>query len=523
MLSLWTFFLSHGMVGCQAKLTAKESTMNQIEQLERLHPVFLPALEHFMGLGVELAGEEAGKMEHAEIESLISKEGKEILRRMFQAHLDLRCTREVREETVAGSDGVVRLRCRQGCERGLMSVFGKVTVTRKGYKAPKVESVFPMDAELNLPQDLYSHGLRCRVAEEVAGHSFDEAVENIVKTTGGKVPKRQTEEVAVCAARDFNEFYSGREAETPEATSDILVLTVDQKGMVMREEDLRPATRKAAEKAEHQPGARLNPGQKLNRKRMATVASVYTIEARERTPEMVMGLADEDKPDRSRCRNKRVWASVEQEPEVVIQDMFDEALRRDPEKKRPWAVLLDGGEKQLELVLGLVRSLRPDISVILDFVHVLEYLWKAAYSFYPVGSQEAQNCVAEQALKILRGESTQVVTGLRQRIDFAKHGPEKLKAAVKCANYLEKYGVLMDYNVYLEEGLPIATGVIEGACRHLIKDRMDLTGARWRLKSAEAVLRIRSLRSSGDLDAYWKFHRARELKRNYSYAASCAT
>ena len=205
-------------------------------------------------------------------------------------------------------------------------------VRNVSYKAPKVESVFPMDAELNLPQDLYSHGLRCRVAEEVAGHSFDEAVENIVKTTGGKVPKRQTEEVAVCAARDFNEFYSGREAETPEATSDILVLTVDQKGMVMREEDLRPATRKAAEKAEHQPGARLNPGQKLNRKRMATVASVYTIEARERTPEMVMGLADEDKPDRSRCRNKRVWASVEQEPEVVIQDMFDEALRRDPEK-----------------------------------------------------------------------------------------------------------------------------------------------------------------------------------------------
>ena len=97
--SLWTFFLSHGMVGCQAKLTAKESTMKQIEQLESLHPVFLPALEHFMGLGVGLEGEEAGKMEHAEIESLISEEGKEILRFMFQAHLDPRGSREVREET----------------------------------------------------------------------------------------------------------------------------------------------------------------------------------------------------------------------------------------------------------------------------------------------------------------------------------------------------------------------------------------------------------------------------------------
>jgi len=496
--------------------------MNQVHQIESLPQEFHPALKQFMALCFQLLGEEAVKMEHGEIESLIFKVGNEILRLLFQGHLDVRSNLEERRESVTGSEGVVRSRCRQRCERDLMTVFGKVQVRRRGYKALGVESVFPMDEELNLPQDNYSHGLRCRLAEEVASHSFDQAVAGIDKTTGGKVPKRQSEEVTVRAAQDFEAFYSQRKSQEPESTSDILVLTVDQKGVVMRKEDLRSDTRKAAEKTEHRPGARLNPGEKPNRKRMATVASVYTIEAQERTPEMIMGLTDEDKSNRSRCRNKRVWASVEQEPEEVIQAMFDEALMRDPEKKRPWVVLLDGGEKQLELVLSLVLSLRPDATVVLDFIHVLEYIWKAAHSFHAVGSKEAQDWVAERALKILRGEAAGVITGLRQDIKAVKLGTEKCKAVNKCANYIEKYDVLVDYHVFLKKGLPIATGVIEGACRHLIKDRMDLTGARWRLKSAEAVLRIRSLRSSGDLDAYWAFHKAKEQKRNHSDMASCA-
>lgn len=494
--------------------------MDRTHQIGNLRQEFHPALEEFVALGLQLGGEPAGKMKHGEIESLISRAGNEILRLLLQGHLDLRCKQEERIESVTGSDGKVRSLCRQGCERGLMTIFGKVTVSRRGYKAPGVESVFPMDAELNLPPDNYSHGLRRRVAEETASHSFDETVSNISKTTGGKVPKRQTEEVSVRAAQDFDKFYSERKADAPEATSGILVMTVDQKGVVMRKEDLRPVTRKAAEKTKDTPGARLSPGEKPNRKRMSTVASVYTIEARERTPEMIMGLTDEEKPKHPRCQNKRVWASVEQEPEEVIQAMFDEALRRDPEKKRPWAVLLDGGEKQLDLVLTLILSLRPDVSVVLDFIHVLEYLWKAVYSFHAVGSKEAAGWVAERALKILRGESTDVVAALRQSLNLAKLSSEKRKAVDKCANYLEKYAVLLDYAVFLEEGLPIATGVIEGACRHLIKDRMDLTGARWRLKRAEAVLKIRSLRSSGDLDAYWAFHEDQEHKRNHNYSVA---
>jgi len=478
--------------------------------------VFGSACEQFELLISRLIGEVAGQMEHGPIEALIFAEGTELLRRLMQGYLDLRASREPRRHDVISPEGISLTHCRANCERQLMTLFGEVTSRRKGYSRPGIPSMFPLDGELNLPKDHYSHGLRYRVAQEAAVNSFDEGVVNIDKTTGGKVPKRQLEDVAVVAAQDFDAFYSAGKTEEPRLTSDILVMTVDQKGIVMRQEDLRAATRKAAEESVRRPGARLNPGEKLNRKRMATVAAVYDIKAHERSPEEVMGLCpDEEKYDRPRATHKRVWASVEREQEDVIQDMFDEALRRDPEKKRPWAILVDGGEKQLDLVLGLIRQHRPDVSLILDFIHVLEYLWKAAYAFHAVGSVEAQDWVAERALKILQGKAAEVICGLRQSATFHQLSSDKRKAVDKCADYLEKYRPILEYNQYLSEGFPIATGVIEGACRHLIKDRMDRTGARWRLKRAEAVLRIRSLRSSGDFDAYWAFHQSQEHQRNH--------
>ncbi|MEE9393214.1 MAG: ISKra4 family transposase, partial [Planctomycetota bacterium] len=89
------------------------------------------------------------------------------------------------------------------------------------------------------------------------------------------------------------------------------------------------------------------------------------------------------------------------------------------------------------------------------------------------------------------------------------------KAVDKCASYLLKYRSMIRYDECLKEGYPIASGVIEGACRHLIKDRLDITGARWSLDGAEAILRLRSLRASGDFDEYWRFHQRQRLHENH--------
>ena len=491
--------------------------MNLGYQAEKICEIFGPACDAFASLMFELHNENTAQMEHGEIETLILRFGTEILKFLTQAHLDVRALREPRRYDLTGPDGSILTHCRENCKRRVGTIFGDVTVSRKGYSAPGVESQFPLDGELNLPKDKYSHGLRHRAAEEAALNSFDEVVADIQKTTGGKVPKRQAEEVAVAVAQDFDAFYSSREAGESGQTSSILAMSTDGKGIVMRKEDLRPATRKAAEQAVHETGARLESGEKLNRKRMATVATVYDIEAHERTAEEIMGhRSKEERSTRPKPMDKRVWASVEQEPEEVIGAMFEEALRRDPNRSRPWTILVDGGETQLEIILSYIKRYRPDAMLILDFIHVLEYIWKAAHGLFGVGSKEAQAWVAEQALGILKGEAATVAVDMRRKATRQQLTQKQREPVDKCAGYLTKYLPMLEYDLYLSEGLPIATGVIEGACRHLIKDRMDLTGARWRLKSAEAVLRIRSLRSSGDFEEYWAFHRAREYKRNHS-------
>lgn len=486
--------------------------MNHAFEIETICEVFQSACEQFDSMLHQLHGDLSAHVEHDQVEALVTKEGRELLRRLLQGHLDLRAKREQRRESVEGADEIVRSRCRNNCEKDLMTELGEVVVRRKGYTGEKVVRLFPMDQELNLPEGKYSSELCRLVAQQVANCSFDEAVENIRNTTGGMIPKRQIIETAVRISLDFDAFY-GLPLE-PTKSSDLLAITTDGKGIVVRLEDLRPATRKAAEQQTNPPGTRLTPGEKRNRKRMAQVAAVFDLPVQKRTAEQIMG-PKELKPPAVKAENKRVWASVEHDSRKVIKAAFEEALKRDPTQSRHWVVVVDGGEQQLEHILELVNSYKAQITLVLDFIHVLEYLWKAAHCFHRVGSDQAEAWVKEKALEILHGEAKTVAINLRRSAIREQLSAEKRKPVDKCSDYLDKYLPMLAYDSFLSSGLPIASGVIEGACRHLIKDRMDRTGARWRLKAAEAILKIRSLRSSGDFDEYWKFHRAQELERNH--------
>jgi hypothetical protein len=199
----------------------------------------------------------------------------------------------------------------------------------------------------------------------------------------------------------------------------------------------------------------------------------------------------------------------------VIDDAFQEALRRDPDRKRRWVVLVDGNETQLELVYRAAAKAKVEITVVLDVIHVLEYLWKASYCFHKDGTKEAEEWVHKRLLMLLSGtSSSDVAAGMMRSATLQKL--EKREAVDACASYLCKYRDLLHYDEALMAGLPIATGVIEGACRYLVRDRMDRTGARWSLHGAEAVLKLRALRTSGDWDAYWQFHCRAEHQRNHA-------
>jgi hypothetical protein len=480
---------------------------------------FAAAREQFGQLIEALRSEQNLELEHSDVEELIWQDGKELLRRMLQGHLDLRSAREPQRTQVTGADGVIRTHRRSGCSRPLMSLFGEVTVKRMGYGARGKESIFPLDAQLNLAPDKYSHGLRRGVGEEVIRGSFDDAVSSVARTTGGKVGKRQSEEIAVELSQDFEAFYDSGRSDEPEETSDPLILSEDGKGIVMRTEDLREATRKAALKAKHKLKTRLSQGEKKNRKRMAMVATVYSIARHVRRPEAIMGLEEdaEDSPaSKPRARNKRVWASVERDPGKVTEELFEEAHRRDPDQKRPWVMLVDGHKDQLKHIWANIKRFGVEVILILDFIHVLEYLWKAAYCFHPPGSEQAEAWVAERALQILKGKASVVAGGMRRSATLRGLSAKEREAVDECAGYLLNYKDMLQYDEYLAAGLPIATGVIEGTCRHLVNDRMAITGARWRLQRAEAILKLRSLKSSGDSEAYWDFYKEQSLKRNHA-------
>lgn len=475
---------------------------------------FSGAFEQFTAMVTHVRSHEAQQLDHGQVEQFLETEGRELLRRLFQGHLDHRAAHETNWESLEGKDNIIRNQHRQGCATHLETLFGDVIVTRRSYGARGVPSLFALDAALNLPPDKYSDGLRRHLAHDVALMSFDEATERMAQTTGGHIPKRQSEQVVVKMAQDFEAFYEMRHAQGAEASEDLLVLTTDGKGIVMRPEDLREATRKAAERARPKLKTRLSPGEKRQRKRMATVASVYTVAPYARRPEAVMSPNADEQP-RPTVHNKRVWASVAREAEAVIDDLFQEALRRDPTHQRAWVVLVDGEPRQLARIQAAASRYQVSVTIVMDFIHVLEYLWDAARGLEPGDSQTSEVWVQERALKVLQGHAREVAAGMRRSATLRGVSDTQRKAVDTCADYLLNRQSYLRYDVFLAQGFPIATGVIEGACRHLVKDRMDLTGARWRLHSAEAVLQLRSLRSSGDFEAYWCFHKQQELQRNH--------
>jgi hypothetical protein len=471
-----------------------------------------------------MASEEAAGLQHAELEDQLDVRGRELLRRLFQDRLDLTAAREERRHDVTGEDGVVRTRAEKGRARPLVTRFGQVSVSRIAYRSPGRSNVHPLDAALNLPEEKHSHGLRKLTAIEAARGSVDAAGAAITRATGVRAGKRQLEEMVRRAAAHVEAFYLSRVIK-PASDGHPLVLTFDGKGIVMLPEALRPATAKAAAAAEGKLATRLSPGEKHGRKRMAELACVYDAVPVPRAPEDIISTPAQKrrkkkkaqagkakgkgKPREPQARGKWLTASVTDD----IPAAFGEADRRDPGHQREWVILIDGNNTQIEAVTAEAGSRGITVTIVIGFIHVLEYLWKAAWSFYDKGEPTSEEWVADQARKILHGKARQVAAGIRRRATTYGYSPAERAGAGECARYLDNKKDHLGYAKALKKGWPIATGIIEGACRHIVKDRMDITGARWGLEGAEAILRLRALIASGDFDAYWHYHLRREHER----------
>ena len=484
--------------------------------VEAASDTFAASREQFDTVLAWLGGEDAAGLEHAELEAGLQVTGRELLRRLLADHLELRARDEVRLDAVVDVAGVARGAAEAGHVRTLATVFGDVTVERLAYRRRGHANLHPAAAALNLPVERHSHGLRRLAAVEATRGSFDDTVDAVERATGQQLGKRQTEALAARSAVDFDGFYASRPPPAADP-DDVVVLSCDGKGVVMRPDALRAATAKAAADAVTKLPTRLSKGEKRNRKRMATVAAVYDLTPVPRTPADVLPADDDTAPTAApAAAGKWLMASVVNDTATVVQAMFAQADRRDPDHTRTWVALVDGNNHQIDRINTEARTRSVDVTIIVDFVHVLEYLWRAAWSFFVEGDPDAEAWVADQARAVLAGHATRVAAAIRRKATYHRLAAARRANADTAANYLVNKAPYLDYATALAAGWPIATGVIEGACRHLVADRMDLTGARWGLHGAEAVLKLRAIHSNGDFDDYWRYHRAQEKRRNHT-------
>jgi hypothetical protein len=481
--------------------------------------VFACSREVFAQAEEWLEGPEAAGLEHAVLEEELAVRGREIQRRLLQDHLDLRAAREQRREQVTGPDGIGRTRAEAGHTRPLATVFGPVTVSRIAYRAPGAGNVHLADAELNLPPGKHSHGLCERVAAAAARGSFEQACADVAGQTGFRLGKRQAQELTRQAARDFEDFYASVLYRPPPGArpGDVLVLSCDGKGIVMLPGQMRPETaRKIRAKPGPKQDGRLSRGEVRNRKRMAEVGAVFDITPVPRTAGDILpapGPRPGPPPAAPKASHKWVTASVAADAAAVVAAVFAEADRRDPARRRTWIALADGNVHQLRRIQAEAAARGITITIICDFIHVIEYLWTAAWSFFPEASPDAGPWVRSHAAAVLDGRATDVAAAIRHASSALP--PAKAKTAARTAGYLDVKAPYLDYPRALAAGWPISSGVIEGTCRHLVKDRMDITGARWGITTAEAVLKLRALHANGDYDTYRTYHRHREHQRNY--------
>ena len=461
------------------------------------------------------AGEPALGVEHSELEARLAEDARELARQVLQDQLDLRARVEQRADGVIGSDGTPRRTVERGHERDLHTVLGEVQVTRLAYRAAASENLYPADARLNLPPVRHSHGIRRLAALEAPRSSFEDGQAAIVRQTGQQIGTRQLRALTLAAAQDVAAFYAQRERTAPDG-KDLLVLSCDAKGVVMRPEALREQTRTQAQNASGKLKTRLSKGEKQGRKRMAEIVTVYELAPEPRTAAEI--LPDPDNPPaaartRPKAKNKWLQASVTDDTRAVIAEMFNEADRRDPEHKLTWVALVDGNNHQIDRIKAEARKRKITIPIVVDFIHVLEYLWSGCWCFFSEGDPAAERWVSDKARQVLDGRAGIVAAAIRRKATTLGLDANQRKNADRCADYLLAKRPYLDYPTALTTGSPIATGVIEGACRHLVKDRMDITGARWGLAGAEAILTLRALITNGDFDQYWTFHLAQEHRR----------
>ena len=420
-------------------------------------------------------------------------------------------------DTVTLPDGQVWERLPELHPRRYVSIFGEFTLARTVYGSREGQRIafVPLDNRLQLPESVFSYVLQDWDQGLCVEQAFGQAQSTVARMLNLKQSVDSLEQMNQQMAEHVTDFRENRPRPDPATEGPILVTSGDGKGIVMRRAADDPA-----------PSAHRTKGAKASQKRMAVVGTAYTVDRYVRTPEDVVAalFRDGPPPPRPQPCHKRVWASLPQADAdggvpsswtIVYDWLLNEVAERNPGLTKEMVHLGDGQEALWQARREHLPA--RNLTDILDLLHVTPRLWQAAHVFYPEGSDAAEAFARQRILRVLRGDVAGVVQGLRRMgTQRGLKGAKKKTLAQVCA-YLLKNRERMRYDEYLAKGYPIASGVIEGACRHLVKDRMERAGMHWTPASAQAMLDVRSTYVNGDWEAYQAYRIQRETQRLYPH------
>lgn len=414
-------------------------------------------------------------------------------------------------ESVPLDDGHVVHRSAEEHQRRLLTVFGEFLVSRWVYcQRDKTKFEFvPTDQRLQLPASEVSYLLQ--EWDQLLGieHAFGkvrEVMQTILRLPQSVDTLERTNQQMGAIAPVF------REEQGPvdlRQEGELLIVTEDNKGIPM----VRPVEEKPA-------GAHRTKGEKANKKQMACIGCVYSVDRHERTPEQLVATlfrdADRPKEQPPQAQNKRYWAELSREldgEDLRGQDLVFQHLQAEIDTRRQpqqWLIHLCDGQASLETDRQTYLPEDAHTLDILDLMHVLPRVWEAAHVFHAEASGEASAFVRHHLTQILHGQIGNVIAHWRrQGTRRGLTGAKKKNLRAVCA-FLEKNKHRMRYDEYLRLGCPVATGVIEGACRHVIKDRMERAGMRWQVPGAQAMLNLRTIHTNGDWTAFQDYRIALE-------------
>ena len=438
---------------------------------------------------------------------------------LLQAFLDMAGTGDVGPTLTVASDSPSDPdqqlpRLDQPHWRPYLSIFGEVAIERTCYGQDRVEAA-PLDAQLHLPQRQYSYLLQQWLGSFVVDDAHAEALRKLGTILGLEITVRASEDLNREQASDVEVFQD--RLPVPEAAGEgpLLVVTADCKGVPLVRKALPPD--EASDPPLPAPAIlRRGKGEKANKKRMAAVGAVYTIEPFVRTADDVIEEVMRKKARKRRPipQNKRVRAELLVGKVALFLWLADEVIRRNPQGSKP-VIFLSDGERALH---DRQSEYLPDKTIcILDLFHVMVRLWRVAWCFFEERTQkrEAHRWVEERLKRLLEGKVDAVIRGIRYQATQRSLKGLKRKTVRDAAEYFERNQDRMKYDEYLAAGYPIGSGVVEGACRHLVKDRMERTGMRWLPSGAQAMLDLRATYLNGEWNAFWTFHVTQEDQRLY--------